>query len=52
LIGSHGGTRRQLKDLIDNHDKLLVKAWNRFSIDNIKEALQALFSKERSGRIF
>jgi NADPH:quinone reductase-like Zn-dependent oxidoreductase len=52
LIGSTGGTRRELKDLIDNHDKLQVKAWKRFDLDNVQEALRALFSKERSGRIF
>ncbi|MDQ3851390.1 MAG: alcohol dehydrogenase catalytic domain-containing protein [Thermoproteota archaeon] len=52
LIGSTGGTRRELKDLIDNHDNLQVKAWKRFDLDNVQEALQALSSKERSGRIF
>ena len=52
LIGSTGGTRRELKGLIDNHDKLRVKVWKRFDLDNIQEALQTLFSKERSGRIF
>jgi hypothetical protein len=35
---------------MDNHDKLEVKAWKRFNLDNIKEALQALSSKERSGK--
>jgi NADPH:quinone reductase-like Zn-dependent oxidoreductase len=52
LIGSTGGTRRELSDLIENHDKLQIKAWKRFDLDNIKEALQALSSKDRSGRIF
>jgi NADPH:quinone reductase-like Zn-dependent oxidoreductase len=52
LIGSTGGTRRELKDLIDNHDNLQVKAWKRFDLDNIQQALRALSSKERSGRIF
>jgi len=52
LIGSTGGTRRELKDLIDNHDKLQIKVWKRFDLENVKEALQALSSKERSGRIF
>jgi NADPH:quinone reductase-like Zn-dependent oxidoreductase len=52
LIGSTGGTRKELKDLIDNHDKLEVKAWKRFNLDDIQQALQALSSKERSGRIF
>jgi D-arabinose 1-dehydrogenase-like Zn-dependent alcohol dehydrogenase len=51
LIGSTGGTRRELKDLIDNHDKLQIKVWKRFDLENIKEALEALSSKERSGRI-
>ena len=52
LIGSTGGTRRELKDLIDNHGKLQVKIWKRFALDNIQQALAALSSKERSGRIF
>ena len=52
LIGSTGGTRRELKELIDNHDKLQIKVWKRFDLDNVQEALKALFSKERSGRIF
>jgi NADPH:quinone reductase-like Zn-dependent oxidoreductase len=52
LIGSTGGTRRELKELIDNHDKLQIKVWKRFDLDNVQEALQALFSTERSGRIF
>jgi D-arabinose 1-dehydrogenase-like Zn-dependent alcohol dehydrogenase len=51
LIGCTGGTRRELKELIDNHDKLQVKIWKRFDLNNVQEALQALFSKERSGRI-
>jgi D-arabinose 1-dehydrogenase-like Zn-dependent alcohol dehydrogenase len=52
LIGSTGGTRRELKDLIDNHDKLKINAWKRFDLNNIQQALQALSSKERSGRVF
>ena len=52
LIGSTGGTRRELRDLIDNHDQIQIKAWKRFNLDNIQEALQALSAKERSGRIF
>src|SRR5919107_648732 len=51
LIGSTGGTTRELKELIDNHDELQLKVWKRFDLDNVQEALQALFSKERSGRI-
>ena len=52
IIGSTGGTRRELKDLIDNSDKLQVKVWKRFALDNIQQALGALSSEERSGRIF
>jgi NADPH:quinone reductase-like Zn-dependent oxidoreductase len=52
LIGSTGGTRKELRDLVDNHDKLHLKKWKRFDLDNVQEALHALFSKERSGRIF
>lgn len=52
LIGSTGGTRKELRDLIDNHDKLQLKKWKRFDLDNVQEALHALFSKERTGRIF
>ena len=52
LIGSTGGTRKELRDLIANHDKLQLKKWKRFDLDNVQEALHALFSKERSGRIF
>jgi NADPH:quinone reductase-like Zn-dependent oxidoreductase len=52
LIGSTGGTRRELRDLIDNHDQIQIKAWKRFKLDNIQEALQALSARERSGRIF
>jgi NADPH:quinone reductase-like Zn-dependent oxidoreductase len=52
LIGSTGGTRKELRDLINNHDKLQLKKWKRFDLDNVQEALHALFSKERSGRIF
>jgi NADPH:quinone reductase-like Zn-dependent oxidoreductase len=52
LIGSTGGTRKELRDIIDNHDKLQLKKWKRFDLDNVQEALHALFSKERNGRIF
>src|SRR5919106_436405 len=42
LIGSTGGTRKEMQELIDISPKLKVKAWKRFDLDNIKEALQAL----------
>jgi D-arabinose 1-dehydrogenase-like Zn-dependent alcohol dehydrogenase len=51
LIGSTGGTRKQFQELIDFSKDLKIKTWRRFKIDNINEALQALFAKEREGRI-
>ncbi len=53
LIGSTGGTRKELQDLITIASKegLKVKVWKKFKLDDVKEALQALFAKERDGRI-
>ena len=53
LIGSTGGTRKELQDLITIASKegLKVKVWKKFKLDEVKEALQALFSNERDGRI-
>jgi len=53
LIGSTGGTRKELLDLITIAGKegLKVKVWKKFKLDDVKEAVQALFSKEREGRI-
>ena len=53
LIGSTGGTRKELQDLITIASKegLKVKVWKKFKLDEVKEALQALFAKERDGRI-
>jgi NADPH:quinone reductase-like Zn-dependent oxidoreductase len=51
LIGSTGGTRSQLQELTDLSKELKTRIWKKFKIDNIKEALQALFDKERDSRI-
>ena len=53
LIGSTGGTRKELQDLITIASKegLKVKVWKKFKLDDVKEALKALFAKERDGRI-
>jgi NADPH:quinone reductase-like Zn-dependent oxidoreductase len=53
LIGSTGGTRNELRELIDiaSTDGLKVKVWKILKLDNVKEALQALFAKDRDGRI-
>jgi NADPH:quinone reductase-like Zn-dependent oxidoreductase len=53
IIGSTGGTRKELQDLITIASKegLKVKVWKKFKLDEVKEALKALFAKERDGRI-
>jgi NADPH:quinone reductase-like Zn-dependent oxidoreductase len=51
LIGSTGGTRKEMQELIDISPKLKVRVWKKFELENVKEALQALFAKERGGRM-
>ena len=51
LIGSNGSTRKEFNDVIDMSKELKVRVWKRFKLENAKEALQALFAKERDGRI-
>ena len=51
LIGSTCGTRKEITELIDMHKDLKTRVWKKFALDELKEALQALFSKERDGRI-
>lgn len=51
LIGSSHGTRKELKDLINMSKGLKIKVSRRFKLDETKEAIQALFAKERQGRI-
>ena len=51
LIGSTGGTRKEFREIIDMSKELKVRVWKRFKLENAKEALQALFAKERDGRI-
>src|SRR5918996_1936715 len=47
LIGSTGGTRKELYELIGNSKELRVRVWRRFKLENIKEALEALFARDR-----
>ena len=51
LIGSTGGTRKQLKDVLSMSNQLKIKVWKRFKLEETKDALQALFAKDRDGRI-
>jgi len=51
LIGSTCGTRKEITELIDMSKELKTRVWKKFTLDEAKEALQALFAKERDGRI-
>lgn len=53
LIGSTGGTRKELQELIDTSSskQLKVRIWKKFNLEDAKDALQSLFAKERDGRI-
>jgi NADPH:quinone reductase-like Zn-dependent oxidoreductase len=51
LIGSNGSTRKEFEDVIDMSKELKVRVWKRFKLEDAKDALQALFAKERDGRI-
>jgi NADPH:quinone reductase-like Zn-dependent oxidoreductase len=51
LIGSTGGTRKDMQELLDISNDLKIRLWKRFKLEKIKEALQALFAKERDGRV-
>ena len=51
LIGSNGGTLGEIQELIDISEGLKkTKTWKRFKLDEIKEAIKSLSSKERDGR--
>jgi NADPH:quinone reductase-like Zn-dependent oxidoreductase len=51
LIGSTGGTRKEITELIDMSKELKIRVWKKFTLDEAKEAVQSLFAKERDGRI-
>ena len=51
LIGSNGGTRKEITEVIEMSKELKTRVWKKFTLDEAKEALKALFSKERDGRI-
>jgi D-arabinose 1-dehydrogenase-like Zn-dependent alcohol dehydrogenase len=53
LIGSTGGNRKELQEVIDMaaNKEIRVKVWKKFKLDNVKEAIEALSAKERDGRI-
>ncbi|GAY25296.1 alcohol dehydrogenase [Desulfurococcaceae archaeon AG1] len=53
IIGSTGGTRREMLDLVRMAEerKLRVKVWRSYDLDHGVDALKNLFSSERDGKI-
>ena len=51
LIGSITGTRNDFREIIDMSKELKIRVWKKFKLDEAKDALKALFAKERDGRI-
>ena len=51
IVGSTGGTRKEITELVDMSKELKTRVWKEFTLDEAKEALQSLFAKERDGRI-
>jgi NADPH:quinone reductase-like Zn-dependent oxidoreductase len=51
LIGSTGGTRRELLELVNIMGKLKVKVDKYYELSEAREALTRLFSTQRNGRI-
>jgi len=51
LLGCNGGTRKDMTEVIDMSKELKTRVSKKFTLDEAKEALEALFSKERDGRI-
>jgi NADPH:quinone reductase-like Zn-dependent oxidoreductase len=51
LIGCNGGTRKEMTEVIDMSKELKTRVWKIFTLNEAKEAIEALFSKERDGRI-
>jgi NADPH:quinone reductase-like Zn-dependent oxidoreductase len=51
IIGTTGGTRKELNDLISVSKSFNVRIWKKFGLDDGIHALKSLSSKERDGRI-
>jgi NADPH:quinone reductase-like Zn-dependent oxidoreductase len=51
IIGTAGGTRKELKDLMAIAMTLKLKVWKKFKLEDGVDALKSLSSRERDGRI-
>ncbi|WP_338603129.1 alcohol dehydrogenase catalytic domain-containing protein [Sulfolobus tengchongensis] len=52
LIGVRGGKKSELHTLVNLANKLKVKIWKKFKLDEAPKALEAVVSPERDGRVF
>jgi NADPH:quinone reductase-like Zn-dependent oxidoreductase len=50
IIGTTGGTRKELKELIAMAKTLKLRVWRKFRLEDGTKALKSLSSKERDGR--
>jgi NADPH:quinone reductase-like Zn-dependent oxidoreductase len=51
IIGSTGGTRKELIEIIETAKELRIHLWKKYRLEDGADALKALFAKERQGRI-
>ena len=51
IIGTTGGSRKEMLELIDNAKMLNLRVWKKFRLEEVAQALKMLSSKERDGRI-
>jgi NADPH:quinone reductase and related Zn-dependent oxidoreductases len=52
ILGVNRGNRKDFVELLDICKDCKVKTWKIFKLEEGKQALKELFSKERDGRIF
>jgi NADPH:quinone reductase-like Zn-dependent oxidoreductase len=51
IIGSTGGTRKELTELVQTAQELRIHLWKKYRLEDGAQALNALFARERQGRI-
>jgi NADPH:quinone reductase-like Zn-dependent oxidoreductase len=51
IVGTTGGTRKELQELISIAKSLKLRVWRKFKLEEAGDAIRLLSSKERDGRI-
>lgn len=52
IIGTTGGTRKEMVDIINNSSRLKVRVWKKFNLEDVRTAIESLSAEGRDGRIF